>query len=236
MAQAPLPPAPDSSKCPGVQESVAKILFARRWVAAYGVFEVEEVFLGFFLWGNLGAHNVFNKENTFKTKKSRIIFWGLFSFGVTLQNTTFSRRKKPSKPNGNRILFTTSARRRHIALSSSSVTIISALVSSVQLCRPEDLFHRLRLCASVAGHKKLLEASRKRAQTKPTSTQNRPQIDPKSALGACWGDFWAVLMHPETIWGRFWASGTPLEASWGRPGAIWGLPGRPWRRPGAVPG
>ena len=44
MAQAPLPPAPDSSKCPGVQESVAKILCARRWVAAHGVCEVEEVF------------------------------------------------------------------------------------------------------------------------------------------------------------------------------------------------
>ena len=45
------------------------------------------------------------------------------------------------------------------------------------------------------------KANRQRVQTKPTSTQNWPQIDPKSALGACWGDFGAVLMRPNTIWG-----------------------------------
>ena len=93
MAQALLPPAPDSSKCPGVQESVAKILFARRWVAAYGVFEVEEVFWGFFPLGKPWNTQRFQQGKHPQNEKESNYFWGYFSLGVTLQNTTFSRRK-----------------------------------------------------------------------------------------------------------------------------------------------
>ena len=94
MAQAPLPPAPDSSKCPGVQESVAKILFARRWVAAYGVCEVEGVFWGFFPLGKSWNAQRFQQGEHRQNGNKSILFWSLFSFGVTLQNPTCSRRKK----------------------------------------------------------------------------------------------------------------------------------------------
>ena len=129
MAQAPLPPAPDSSKCPGVQESVAKILCARRWVAAYGVCEVEGVFWGFFPLGKSWNAQRFQQGEHRQNGKKSIFVLEPFSLGQPCKTQRFQEGKN-SKPIGNQILFTTSARRRHIAISSSSVTIISALVSA----------------------------------------------------------------------------------------------------------
>ena len=105
MAQAPLPPAPDSSKCPGVQESVAKILCARRWVAAYGVCEVEGVFWGFFPLGKSwnaqrfqqGEHRQNEKKfpiriQTQPNGRLLFLFEGFFKWIFHLALEAFERR------------------------------------------------------------------------------------------------------------------------------------------------